>query len=487
MEHGPIRLSSKVFSYLSTSIYRTPAMAVRELVANAWDGDATRVEITTNRPLFHSLVVTDNGTGLTRATFHALVAEAGIGKSSKVPESVTPIGRPVLGRLGIGILALAQVCYELTIESHHAESQTAFRGTIKFENNPSQSGDDLQAGVYTHASIPYSADRAGTRVVTSDLRDGYDWFMKTHNDEVDVKPARIRTLAIALPYISRLGSVSMLGGYWTFAWELAVACPLQYMPDYEGLDKSVRPFLPEPNTGAKPFHVFLDGFELFRPVQIPSVKHGAPAVDVKSVNEDVIVHGKRLAFHGYVAAQHGQAISPAEMRGVVIRMNGATIGMYDRSFFGWSVAQGPRLGWITAEVDVVAGLTQAMNIDRASFNESDEQFVYLKETFLYALDNLMKDNVRPQLERRSEVAAAKRDEHLWTLLAAEGVLFDDADDAPFIAWRSGHPTLGRSRLPKVPAKRRALVSALIALAQLRGQNLSRAEADTFAALVLKLL
>src|SRR5438309_5334457 len=112
-----IKVHEKSLAHLSRGLYRSPASALRELVSNAWDADATIVRINTNYPLFYQLSVEDNGAGFTKDDFENLM-EGGVGNSDKrlasEPELVR-YGRPVIGRLGIGLLGIAQICGAFTI------------------------------------------------------------------------------------------------------------------------------------------------------------------------------------------------------------------------------------------------------------------------------------------------------------------------------------------------------------------------------------
>jgi HSP90 family molecular chaperone len=128
----PIKLSSKTLGHISSGLYRSTANALKELISNSFDADATIVEINTNYPNFDVLTCRDNGCGMTKAEFERLM-DGGIGDSTKrtdgKPEK-TPSGRPVIGRIGIGLLAIAQVCAEFKVVSHHRESKTAFEAVV---------------------------------------------------------------------------------------------------------------------------------------------------------------------------------------------------------------------------------------------------------------------------------------------------------------------------------------------------------------------
>src|ERR1700721_1437633 len=100
----PIVLSAKVFGHLSQGLYRTPAGAIKELISNSFDADATLVRIHTGFPRFETFSCEDNGTGMSDDEFERLM-NRGIGNSFKrsSPGRVTEeYGRPLIGRLGLG-------------------------------------------------------------------------------------------------------------------------------------------------------------------------------------------------------------------------------------------------------------------------------------------------------------------------------------------------------------------------------------------------
>ena len=125
-----IKVHEKVLGHLSRGLYRSPASALRELVSNAWDADARFVRIGTNFPTFFQVSVEDNGRGFTKEEFVSLM-EGGIGNSPKRPGGeTTPQGRPLIGRLGIGLLGIAQICGSFTIASN-PEKGKGFKARVR--------------------------------------------------------------------------------------------------------------------------------------------------------------------------------------------------------------------------------------------------------------------------------------------------------------------------------------------------------------------
>jgi hypothetical protein len=78
----PIFLSAKVFGHLSRGLYRTPAGAIKELISNSFDADATLVRIHTGFPRFETFSCEDDGTGMSVSEFERLM-NRGIGSSYK--------------------------------------------------------------------------------------------------------------------------------------------------------------------------------------------------------------------------------------------------------------------------------------------------------------------------------------------------------------------------------------------------------------------
>jgi hypothetical protein len=122
-----IRVHEKALAHLSRGLYRSPASALRELVSNAWDAEASIVRINTNYPNFLQLSIQDNGRGFTRKEFEHLM-EGGIGNSQKRSEDTAP-KRPIIGRLGIGLLGIAQICPSFKISSVTSDGE-GFRARV---------------------------------------------------------------------------------------------------------------------------------------------------------------------------------------------------------------------------------------------------------------------------------------------------------------------------------------------------------------------
>jgi len=85
---GKLEADELVLARITEGIYRQPASALRELVSNAYDADATEVVILTDAPRFSHITVRDNGIGFSPEVLTHLVKH--IGGSAKRNE----LGKP---------------------------------------------------------------------------------------------------------------------------------------------------------------------------------------------------------------------------------------------------------------------------------------------------------------------------------------------------------------------------------------------------------
>src|ERR1700680_2714410 len=80
----------RVLARITDGIYRQPASALRELISNSYDADATEVIINTDAPRFREISVRDNGLGLSPEVLEHLVRH--IGGSAKRSDEGKELG-----------------------------------------------------------------------------------------------------------------------------------------------------------------------------------------------------------------------------------------------------------------------------------------------------------------------------------------------------------------------------------------------------------
>jgi len=464
----PIYLSAKVFGHLAQGLYRTPAGAIKELISNSFDADATLVRIHTGFPRFETFSCEDNGTGMSRDEFQRLM-NRGIGSSYKRSSSalVTEVyKRPLIGRLGLGILSLAQICTRFEILSHHSGTETAFRATIQFPpytrkemdkiaKRLSDDNDDEQihGGQYQISEEHYDSTKHGLRVFTKYLRESFRKRMralqhfankKTFGTSEPYKTFNTLLDAIYSPS-KRVQSLNLLSDYDQLLFGLALASPLPFIEDRN----VVVPIPMIRNRQAElrkfNFQVQADNLSLANPVCLPSDREGHTAKQCKLTGSDkksfqlvdgpakescsVVQHrvavadsdlqfnlyelrysnenvaGSPLDFNGYLFQQTGR-LYPRDIQGVLVRLSNVAIGKYDNSMLTYPYAEGPRYSMVSSELFVQRGFEDALNIDRDSFNELHPHYIRVQSY----VHSLLHDLIFPETwSEEKERNKARRD------------------------------------------------------------------------------
>lgn len=436
MEWEDIIVSSKILGHISAGVYRSAGGALKELVSNAFDACATRVVITTNPPSFDIVSCHDNGIGMKLEDFYRIMKE-GIGESSKRVDgdnACKEFTRPVIGRLGIGMLGIAQMCHSFKIVSHHRDTETAFQATIKLVDflrekvdavNPEDDGDEaIDVGKFVIEKIDYDPEKSGTSVITSDVRSAF--INKFRENPGPLLPSKFSSF---LEIIHNERSVRELGDYWQMVWDLSVACPIPYMDEgpfnwkiveapqgiknkIESLKKSLKNYQ---------FELVVDGLSLRKPNLYPFPPKRRDGRKLMTgllfpIEEEMTVYGRPLKLLGYIYMQDGQAVDPFELRGLLIRIRNVAIGSYDPTFLDYPKIEGPRFNWLSSEIYVEEGLEHALNIDRDSFNEMHSHFVKVQQVVHKTLDEVFsqasrrgtkRSKIKRQSEQRRKLLALK--------------------------------------------------------------------------------
>lgn len=116
----------KIIARITDGIYRQPASAIRELISNAYDADATTVTIHTDYPRFEQITVRDDGIGMGEETLANLIRHIGgsakrgslgmqIGVTNSEDPTKTISGRNIIGKIGIGLFSVAQLTQQFQI------------------------------------------------------------------------------------------------------------------------------------------------------------------------------------------------------------------------------------------------------------------------------------------------------------------------------------------------------------------------------------
>ena len=183
----PLATSQRIIARVTDGIYREPWAAFRELIANAYDADATHVVIETGQPDFREVTVHDDGIGMSPRTLAYVLTN--IGGSSKRTTAGTalntaradtphlsPAGRPLIGK--IGLFAVAQLTQHFQIITKAAGESHRLSATVQLrthdETKAQQHEAEYVAGLVKIVSqrVPdHEQSSHGTAVVLYQLRD----------------------------------------------------------------------------------------------------------------------------------------------------------------------------------------------------------------------------------------------------------------------------------------------------------------------------
>ncbi len=112
-----MKVDMNVIQHLGISMYATLPPVIAELISNAWDADATKVwiEVYDSDPENKKIVVKDNGVGMSVKEIQNSFLV--IGKNRRKEGDITPGGRKVIGRKGIGKLSMFGIADEIVVTS----------------------------------------------------------------------------------------------------------------------------------------------------------------------------------------------------------------------------------------------------------------------------------------------------------------------------------------------------------------------------------
>jgi len=170
-----LRLSfhGRIIDSLGIQMYQSPVAAVAELIANAWDADATAVSVTvpSDTGPDAEIVVKDNGKGMTFGDCQDRYLNVGLNRRVNDGDR-TAGGRPVLGRKGIGKFAgfgIARVVQIETVSSETGERTVFSLDLQKLRSDEFVSGSKEIDLVGTEGPDDARRGAAGTTVLLRSL------------------------------------------------------------------------------------------------------------------------------------------------------------------------------------------------------------------------------------------------------------------------------------------------------------------------------
>jgi hypothetical protein len=324
-----ITVDKNIVSLLSRFTYeRSFPYALREVVSNAYDADATTARIDIDLKKEEVLII-DDGNGMTKEEFDFYLRIAG----QKRGKRETPkFGRKRIGQFGVGFLAILPFCETLQILSTAENSEEVFTANIPASKFFKQDGKTVDVG-----EIP----------VPGELR--RDSKLKPAH-YTQIKLLKISDLAKRYfrqrPSTDKKDSVASRSAMGRLEWEMQEDLPLAF-PDGSKLNEILA--YPEP-VGME---IYLQNSKLFR-----------------NCCEGELIDSGELTVEGirfrYAIITPWKAVKPYELRGLKLRLN--NVGVGDRTLFNTELTRNfSRLHWFSGEVQVLGGLDGAITLSRDAF------------------------------------------------------------------------------------------------------------------------
>lgn len=184
-----LRTDERVIARVTDGIYRQPGSALRELISNAYDADATSVVIKTDAPRFERISVEDNGHGMApEALAHLLLHIGGSAKRNDIGASIgvtaqgdttrSPGGRKLIGKIGIGLFSVSQLTHTFQIitkvkgDDHRTVATVALRQyadeDVSTESDGSKKFESGRVNIWREKAADIEAH--GTTIVLTSIR-----------------------------------------------------------------------------------------------------------------------------------------------------------------------------------------------------------------------------------------------------------------------------------------------------------------------------
>lgn len=428
--HGQIKAAARIIGDISVGIYRSPANALKELVNNAFDAGATEVVINTDHPGFTGVTCYDNGPGMTAKDLQEVFSYIG-GSDKRSKGDVGLYGRPIIGKIGIGILGMSQLSRQFVIISSRAGEDTRVEVQIDIEEFVSEEAvrtnlGEGKIGEYDIYKLPESKESHYTIITTPTGSKSFQNILGPGMSPRDRFTKAAGESDTFEEFVNSLNSmtVTILSEYQSFLWELASLTPVSYFTkgpirNWHDLDNIKR------GLETYNFRLIVDGYDIRKPVLLPTLP------DLETIGEDYQVYPVEfkdddlgLEFYGYIYHQRRQ-IMPSELQGILIRIRNVGIGGYDKTLLDYPKNIGPMVRGMTGEIYVQKGLEEALNIDRNSFNETHPHFIKLREIIFSLLGlpgkvGITKDIRERSVKRQDVMVWAKKYVNLEILIRRAG-------------------------------------------------------------------
>ena len=324
-----ITVDKNIVSLLSRFTYeRSFPYALREVVSNAYDSDATTAGINIDLKK-EEVVIIDDGNGMTKEEFDFYLRIAGQRRGKR---ETPKFGRKRIGQFGVGFLAILPFCETLQILSTAENSEEIFTASIPASKFFKQDGKTIDVG---EIIVPGEVGR-------------YPKVKSAHYTQIRL--INITDLAKRYfhqkPSSLKKDSIASRSALERLKWEMREDLPLSF-PDGYKLNEILA--YPEPVS----MEIYLQDEKLYR-----------------NCCEGQLLDSGELTVEGirfrYAIITPWKAVKPNDLQGLKLRLN--NVGVGPRTLFDADrTRKFSRMHWLSGEVQVISGLDAAITLSRDAF------------------------------------------------------------------------------------------------------------------------
>lgn len=407
---GEITVASRIIDYLSSGLYATPAACLKELVNNSYDADAKNVRIFV-KPDANRIIIEDDGEGMSLVEFRRHFAK--VAESHKRSQGdVTKLGRPKIGKIGIGFIAANEICDVMEIRSTKSGSRELLVVEIDFGKMRLDPADRVRdessyakadyRGVLESAPVADHYTHIFLKEVKGEARRIFSGTARQSGSETRRSLYGLKAESVRKELSdTTLASWGEFDAYSETMLRVALNVPVRYFEDFIKSRKqlaSVNEFVDR--VSQLQFDVHYDGTDLRKPV----VFNAPPSASFVHRFE---LNGESVSGSGYFYAQTG-ILKPQNLNGLLIRIRSAAVGDYDPSFLDYPSERGTLFQkWISGEIWASDELEEALNIDRITLRQTHPAVTELREMVHQELTDVIA-RARKELHGRSSQAKRTR-------------------------------------------------------------------------------
>lgn len=465
--HFSIKVALQIIKHISTGIYRDLAGSIKELVSNSFDSQATDVWIRTGAPEFDTIEIIDNGRGMTAKIFETAFKNVGQSQKTIHPELYEGnLGRPTIGKFGIGFLAAAHMSREIVIESFTDASKPGIQARMDLDPyfryvDKVSTTDEFKYGEVDWSELPNSDSRVGTTIRLLHVKNsrfhavisrGGERFVQWPKGAAQEAAPGSEMLRLVNGVLdNQLQSIARLSGREEILWDLGMICPVQYLdegPIRKGLPGNKASDVIEKSrqlNASYGFNVWYDGVNVRKPILFPSPPSPDQAaqdeIDPEAPEDPVVwplsidgpaPEGRRVVASGYMAYQPYRLL-PAEMRGLLPRVRGVGVGpTYENTLLRELKGERPAYRvQMSGELYVTEGLDEELNLDRSGFLDVSAEYQYLSleltkllREFITVIDQVQGRRRKRRERAKKEVSQSEALESLVDILQMIGEDFE---------------------------------------------------------------